>query len=445
MKRLFCASMIFIAVLFFLDVKPLLAYENLTNLVKKIQPAVVTVIAYDAFGKPVKQGSGFFINSQGHFITNYHVVAGGVRLEVRTAEGENHPFVKVLASNEAWDLAVATLVLPPLEVKSLTMTTAKPEVGERIVVVGSPLGLEQSLSEGVVSAVRKIPNLGELVQITAPISPGSSGSPVVNLRGEVIGVATFFLARGQNLNFAVPALYIATLQRRAGEVARTAKLPSPAGRLAGEAGDGILQPPGKSGRPPMAKDSDEERSSAPNSASDYLLQGLKFWRAKEYAKAITSLQAAIRLEPDDAASYYWLGSCYRKLGRYREAAEAFKQAIRLRPDEADYYIGLGWAYEKWNRLPEAVAAYRQAVRCAPNNADGYYFLGGALGDLGLHREEIEAHKQAICLQPDHASAHFLLGLAYLRVNDRRMALEQYKILQTLDPKSAQSLFNCIYR
>ena len=87
-----------------------------------------------------------------------------------------------------------------------------PQEGESIVVIGNPFGLEGSVTNGIVSAVREIPGYGKIIQITAPISPGSSGSPVVNMLGQVIGVATLQAAEGQSLNFAVPSERISQLR-----------------------------------------------------------------------------------------------------------------------------------------------------------------------------------------------------------------------------------------
>src|SRR5207248_11758035 len=86
------------------------------------------------------------------------------------------------------------------------------QAGESFVVIGNPYGLEGSVSNGIVSAVRQISGYGKIIQITASISPGSSGSPVVNMLGQVIGVATLQAAEGQNLNFAVPAERISQLK-----------------------------------------------------------------------------------------------------------------------------------------------------------------------------------------------------------------------------------------
>lgn len=191
------------------------AKEELPKLVKNIQPAVITIITYDAKGKIKGQGSGFFISPAGEFLTNYHVLAGAARAEARTREGRCYPVSKVKAQDRAGDLVVAAIDTGLRNFASLEISGLLPQVGERVVVVGSPFGLEETLSDGIVSAVRRIPDIGTILQITAPISPGSSGSPVVNMKGKVIGIATFIFKRGQNLNFAVPGSRALALQHRA--------------------------------------------------------------------------------------------------------------------------------------------------------------------------------------------------------------------------------------
>ena len=109
----------------------------------------------------------------------------------------------MVAADRSWDLVVAAVAGLPGEVPCLKITGAIPEVGERVAVVGSPLGLEQTLSDGVISALRRT-SAGSYPQISAPVSTGSSGSPVVNMKGEVVGVTSLQVVRGQNPNFAVP-------------------------------------------------------------------------------------------------------------------------------------------------------------------------------------------------------------------------------------------------
>ena len=187
--------------------------DDLPRLVKRVQPSVVTVIAYNAQDEPLFQGTGFFITPQG-ILTNCHVLAQAVRAEVRTAEGRCYPVKGVVAVDRDWDLVVAAVLIPPEEVLALCITGAVPEVGERVAVVGSPLGLEQTLSDGVVSALRRTFG-GDYLQISAPVSTGSSGSPVINMKGEVVGVASLQVVKGQNLNFAVPGCRALALQEKA--------------------------------------------------------------------------------------------------------------------------------------------------------------------------------------------------------------------------------------
>lgn len=180
------------------------AEVDLPKLIKQIQPAVVTVMGYDAQGRITRLGSGFFINQGGHLITNVHVVAGASRAEVKTRDGARYPLKAVVAENRGFDLIKFAVEVPQGVPHFLAVSASLPEVGERVLVVGSPLGLEQTVSDGMVSGIRTFPGRGQIMQISAPISPSSSGGPVVNLKGEVLGVATFQMGRGQNLNFAVP-------------------------------------------------------------------------------------------------------------------------------------------------------------------------------------------------------------------------------------------------
>jgi len=185
--------------------------EDLPAIVKKIGPSVVMVMIYDDEGKTIRQGSGFFINKRGDVITNGHVLQGAFRAEVRPSSGEMYPVEKVLAESKEGDLVYVSVGIPSKIARPIPLSKSLPTVGERVLVIGSPLGLEQTVSDGIVSAIREVPAFGQVIQITAPISPGSSGSPVVNLRGEVIGAATFQMIKGQNLNFAIPTAKIAGL------------------------------------------------------------------------------------------------------------------------------------------------------------------------------------------------------------------------------------------
>lgn len=184
--------------------------EELPKLVKKVEPAVVTLRSYDSSGKLLIQGSGFFVDRGARVVTSRHIVSGASRIEATTDDGAVLRGARVSAEDPQADLAVVEFDRPGKR-RSLTLRRGMPDPGQTVLVVGSPLGFDHSVSTGIVSAVRNVHGVGMVLQMTAPISPGSSGSPVVNMKGEVIAIVRSQRTEGQNLNFAVPAERVMTL------------------------------------------------------------------------------------------------------------------------------------------------------------------------------------------------------------------------------------------
>jgi S1-C subfamily serine protease len=187
---------------------------TVSELVKKISPSVVSVINYNERGEIVGMGTGFFAGGAGEVVTNRHVLKGS-SFEIKTAGGRTYAISGIVSEDEFNDLVVLATRTPSSEAAPLRISNFQPERGERVVVIGSPFGLEQSVSDGIVSAYRDLNNR-KVLQITAPISPGSSGSPVVNTKGEVIGVASMQYIRGQNINFCIPGQTILGLRPSTG-------------------------------------------------------------------------------------------------------------------------------------------------------------------------------------------------------------------------------------
>jgi hypothetical protein len=175
--------------------------------------ATVQVRSVDEHGRRIGSGTGFLISPDGMIVTNFHVIAGAHSLQVDPADGAEHAQVLYVAGDPGHDIALIKLAaggLPWLRIRE----EPEAEVGQRIYTMGHPLGQTATFSDGLVSALRTVEEVG-LIQITAPISVGSSGSPVMNDAGEVIGIATMMLRGGQNLNFAVPVRYVASMLARA--------------------------------------------------------------------------------------------------------------------------------------------------------------------------------------------------------------------------------------
>ena len=171
---------------------------DISTIVSQILPGTVFIRTEKKDGRAT--GSGFFIGNK--IFTNAHVVANAKKIFIKTHSGKNYE-ADIWDVNEDLDLAILTSDANANEYESLMLASDIPEPGSTIIVVGSPLGYEQTISNGLISAVRKYDNDLPLLQISAPISPGSSGSPVIDMRGQVVGIATLSSTKGQNLNFAV--------------------------------------------------------------------------------------------------------------------------------------------------------------------------------------------------------------------------------------------------
>ena len=153
---------------------------SLKDLVGPIQKSVVTVINYDVDGDVSSIGSGFFISKSGVLVTNYHVLDGAYSASIKTVDGSQYPVATVLARNQLVDLIKIRVDIPGSRVTPVVLSRQEPAVADSVFVVGSPMGLEQTVSEGIISAVREMPAGGKVFQLTAPISRGSSGGPVLN-------------------------------------------------------------------------------------------------------------------------------------------------------------------------------------------------------------------------------------------------------------------------
>ncbi len=172
---------------------------------------MVLIAQVDAAGKRTSLGSGFIVSSSGVIVTNNHVIApdeGAVKLTIKLPRGDVYTDVRIIYTETRRDFAVLFIKatgLPTLKVGDSDLV----EVGDQVVAIGNPKGLELTFTSGIVGSVRLDPSNGyRFIQHQAPISPGSSGGPLLNLKGEVIGINTFTFKDAQNLNGAIPINYV---------------------------------------------------------------------------------------------------------------------------------------------------------------------------------------------------------------------------------------------
>ncbi len=377
-----------------------MAQDFLPELVKRIKPSAVAVETFDSKGNTLARGSGFFIAAD-RVITNRHVIDRAARTEIHLLDGKKFPVRGVLAVDGEGDLALLQVDVPRALAVPLPIARGVPQEGESIVVVGNPFGLEGSVSNGIVSAVREIAGYGKIIQITASISPGSSGSPVVNMNGQVIGVATLQAAEGQNLNFAVPAERIAQLKIT--ELQTFSSL------------------------------STETQKNKRSAAERLYSQGVAQLSRDDYARAVPYFEKAVEADPNYAEAWYQAGYSYGRLGKHAEALKASRQAAKLRPEWSAAFVNIGASSYALGQYKEAVDAYRQAIRLDDDNADIQFSLGLSFGKLNRADEEILAYRRVLALRPDHAKSLENIGLAYFKQRRFTEAATTFDSLKTYKP------------
>jgi tetratricopeptide (TPR) repeat protein len=245
------------------------------------------------------------------------------------------------------------------------------------------LRLEGSVADGIVSAVREVPGLGRIVQITAPISHGNSGSPVFNMKGQVVGVVTIRVMNGENINLALGASRFDALRQSD----RLTSFDELAARASKEA-------------------------QKPDSLSDW-------W----YRTGLNSL---------------WLGN-------YDSALGYFETAVNKNPQRADAWIQVGFCKVKQGKNQDAIKAFEQALKLKPNSYEALNKLGDAYYYAGDNYKALESYKQAVALRPDLAEGYYNLGLVYLELGDRESAAAQALKLKPLDSDLYKKLTDEIER
>jgi len=226
--------------------------EHLYSTNPGLRPQTVKQLA-EEFGEgvikvasPSGLGSGFFISPQGHLITNFHVIEGETRLAVTLFrkvgdEFRNEKFedVEIVATNPFLDLALLKVKLPEGYTPTITYLSADDHLrdGDAVFAIGTPLGLERTVSQGIVSRRNRAEAGLTYIHTTTQINPGNSGGPLFNMRGEVVGVTNMKITGGEGLGFAIPVRYVIDFLRNRDAFAYNPE--------SSEAGYRYLQPPAR--------------------------------------------------------------------------------------------------------------------------------------------------------------------------------------------------------
>ena len=363
-KLMWAQLLITLAVLLFRTVSTTPA-QTVPEVAEKALAATVYLEMQDSNGLPLGFGSGFFVKPN-LIATNYHVIAGAASGTAKlVGKSITYKIEGFTATNKYNDLALLKVSASDIKPLSLGNSDAI-KIGETVYVAGNPKGLEGTFSDGIISSRHGGHAKGRL-QMTAPISPGSSGGPVLNRMGKVVGVSYAILEGGQNLNFAIPSLYVKTLLALSGTVkplsqgnhSISAETYFARGNTKAALGQYVA----------ATSDYDKAIQLKPDDADAYYNRGLAKYYLGQYLAAIQDYDAAIQLKPDDAKAYSNRGAAKADLGQYFAAVSDHDKAIQLKPDAVKAYSNRGTTKTLLNRTWEAKQDLQTALKLAEQAGD----------------------------------------------------------------------------
>ncbi len=426
-------------------------------------PAVVTITTKDDLGHDNGLGSGFFMSlsvvgtrhplyrlveersaeraiekrpfTTMYLLTNYHVIESAADAEVQLKDGRKCAVVDILMEDERRDLAALAVLVPSDQTRQrLAIAVGNDlEIGEQVYTIGSPKGLEGTLSRGLVTGKRVIEGDVPWLQTDAAISPGSSGGPMLDSKGRVAGVIVASHKKGQNLNFAIPASEVNAFL--SGPV-KTRKVWRGTGTAA-ESADAYFSALAASATTSKA-DCELLRTL---SQAGYKVGDETYW------PKLSRLSQAGPGEMDkwqylieytigrfaDSAGYKAVSNAgtttiderrraYRNNEDVGFADESFRKAIRLKRDFSPAYLHLAWSLQKQGRFEEGLAVADKLVKVVPRCTSAYKLRGEFYVDFRRDKEGLADFKKAVELGPTDPETYCDLGKLYLFAESKEYAL-----------------------
>jgi len=450
------------------------------DLFKRVSPAVVRIDVMNEEYKQRGQGSGFVVSPDGLIVTNHHVIHLGLRGFVRFGDNRALPVTAILAQDKDKDLAVIKIHGRNMPYVELLPEGEKPNVGDPAFAIGTPSGFTNTLSQGLVSGLREQDDRS-VVQTTAEIGSGSSGGPLLDTRGRVIGVNTYVRrAQGpghivENLNFAVAGEEVHAILNKA-RAARDRRVTHEGRPLDEQAGADLTRAYEKLGEDQLldaagiVKDLAERfpdntqvcllqarismrmnfmddalkafEAAArldPNEPEAHLGIGLVHVRNKEWQEAADALRKAVDLVPEDPVAQRILGTALLEVGRTDDALNALKEAVRIDDEDGKAWMRLGEAYLAEELWDGAEDAFKKVVALNPKNAKAFANLALAIFRSGRAKQAAGFANTAVRLRPDLPLAYYVVALITNKTGQKKPFRQARQRLQELDPELAKQL------
>lgn len=402
--------------------------KSATEIFESASGSVVVVYGNDVKGQHKSLGSGVVLPG-GAVVTNCHVIEKSDRFVVKHQQRE-YPAILKHADH---DRDVCSLSVEGLKTPAAQLGTTKTvKVGQRVYAIGAPQGLELTLSEGIVSSLREVEG-GQYIQTSAPISPGSSGGGLFDEEGRLIGLPTFYLADGQQLNFAVPVEWVKELPQRQ-VVAKKTKIATLAWL------NKAVELENKADWPALTRHAQNWTKSSPDAPLAWYVLGTAYRRAEQPNKAIEAYRQALRIYPGFAEAWYFVGLTHMVVNQASSAIEALQQAVRIKPEYVEAWNMLGNAYGVLSQPDKGIVAQQQALRIDPTSAEAWFGIGLNYYAAGQPGKAIESFRQVLGINPEDGSAWIKLGLAYHKTKQYPKAIDAYKEALRINPESAEAWF-----
>ncbi len=405
------------------------AQETPETLYQKAIPSVVYIMN-DRMDGGSAIGSGFLIRSDGVIATNYHVFQGAQKVSVRFSDGIEYPVTGVLAYSLEKDFCLLKIDADNLPVLPMG-DSHQINIGAGVYAIGNPLGFEYSFSQGTLSGKRMEQTM-EWLQFTAPVSPGNSGGPLLNARGEAVGIVTFIMTEGQNINFALGINEIK-------EPLETSVPMTFEAFIANVSQVDLFYYEGVNAYAyaeyDKAREMFEKVLAVRPEDKDALYQlGLVFYDQKDFQQAKICFEKVLGLMPDNPGVYDAMGVVYRELGDIEKAKEFFQKSIEIDPQYFRPHVDLGYLSMAEEDLEEAKLQYAKAMELAPDDWNAYHYLGVLymeyVHDPDTAKRYLDA---ALELNPKSTMTYYAIGLLYLDAGDSDTARKYFEAVLNLDP------------
>ena len=419
------ALMVVFSLLFRLEVQA--ASKTASNIFETVSRSIVTVKTYSAEGKETGFGSGVVLMA-GVIVTNCHVIEDATKIQVV----HQKQVFQATSRHTDWDRDVCTLTVEGLNAPGVEQgNTVSLKVGAKVYAIGAPQGMELTFSEGIVSSLRPVAG-GVYLQITAPISPGSSGGGLFDGEGRLIGLPSFYLAEGQQLNFAVPVEWIKELPKRAAPPPKRESITSI------EWVNKSIELEQKNDWSGLLKHSLRWTKAQPDNAMAWFALGQAYKQSDQPDRAIAAYQQSLRLEKGIAIVWYQLGNAHLLSNQITKAIEAFQQTVQIDPDNVSAWHQLANSYVMSNQTPKAIEAFQQTIRLDSSDAMVWFSFCNAYKQSYQLDKTVECWQQSLRLNPGDPMVWHELGNAYAVASQFEGAIKSFRQAVQIDPENADA-------